>query len=156
PPSMKPVAVVGHTYWLRHFHGDRAVVGRSVHINTHPFTIVGVAPPGFTAFSITAEPDFIVPLTATPVIRSGLPIESLLTSASLSYLTIGRLQPGTTLEQARAQLMTRWPGIRESALPADYTGARRTDFLATELSVTSAAKGSETSLRRQFTRPLAV
>ncbi len=156
PPSMSPVAVVGHTFWLRHFHGDRGVVGRTVRIDTHPFTIVGVAPAGFTGFGIAAEPDLIVPLPATPLINGGRPVESLLASASLSYQTVGRLNPGVTLEQARAHLTALWPTIRESAVPAEYVGARRTDFLATQLWVTSAAKGNEAPLRRQFTRPLAV
>src|SRR5262249_37620564 len=109
----------------------------------------------FTAFGLTAEPDLTVPLAARPLLN-GRSIASLTTSATLSYLVVGRLKPGITLDNARAQLMTIWPAVREAALPPDYAGARRDDFLATRLSVTSAATGNETSLRTRFTRPLVV
>jgi len=142
PPSARPVVVVGHTFWLRHFHGDAAIVGREIRIDTQLFTIVGIAPPGFTGFTITAEPDLTVPLTAAPLL-SARPVSSLLSSASLSFLTVGRLRPGLTLEQARAQLSTIWPAVREAALPPDYAGARRTDFLATRLSVTSGPRATK-------------
>jgi len=155
PPDAHAVVVVGHTFWQQHFHGDPAVVGRTVRIETVPFTIVGVAPPRFAAFGLTSEPDFAVPLTARPLLN-GRPIASLVTSAALSYLVVGRLKPGVTLEQARAQLTAMWPAVREAALPADYTGARRDDFLATRLSVSSAAKGTEAPLRKRFTQPLLV
>ncbi len=43
-----PVAVISYLYWQRRFGGDRGVLGRTVTINRVPFTIVGVAPPGFS------------------------------------------------------------------------------------------------------------
>jgi putative ABC transport system permease protein len=155
PPAAQRVVVVGHTFWQQHFHGDPGAVGRTIRIETVPFTIVGVAPPGFTAFGLTAEPDFTVPLPARPLLN-GRPVASLTSSATLSYLAVGRLKPAISLDQARAQLMTIWPAVRESALPPDYTGARRDDLLATRLAVASAATGNETSLRHRFTRPLVV
>src|SRR5262249_33410500 len=155
PPGAQPVVVIGHSFWQRRFHGDSSAIGRTIRIETVPFTIVGVAPPGFTAFGVTSEPDLTVPLAARPLLN-GRPIASLATSGTLSYLAVGRLKPEVTLEQARAQLATIWPAVREAAVPADFTGARRDDFLATGLAVASAANGNETSLRARFTRPLAV
>jgi predicted permease len=155
PPTANAVVVIGHSFWQQHFHGEVSAIGRTIRIETVPFTIVGVTPPGFTAFGLTSEPDLTVPLTARPLLN-GRPIAGLVSSASLSYLVVGRLKPGVTLDQARAQLTTMWPAVREAALPPDYTGARRDDFLATHLSVSSAAKGNETSLRTRFTRPLVV
>src|SRR5688572_15747633 len=46
-PGAHPVVVLGHRFFLERFGGDRQAVGRSVSINGHPMTIVGVAPPGF-------------------------------------------------------------------------------------------------------------
>ena len=155
PASANGVVVLGYSFWRRHFNGDPAIAGRTVRIENVPFTIVGVAPAGFTAFGLTSEPDLTVPLTARPLLN-GRPIPSIATSPALSYLVVGRLKPGVTLEQARAHLTTLWPAVREAALPPDYTGARRADFLATRLSVASGAKGSETSLRDRFTQPLLV
>ena len=42
-----PYVVLSYAYWHSHFHGDHGVVGRTIAINKHPFTIIGVAPPGF-------------------------------------------------------------------------------------------------------------
>ena len=155
PPAAHAVVVLGHTFWQQHFHGDPTSVGRTIRIESVPFTIVGVAAPRFAAFGLTSEPDLAVPLAARPLLN-GRPIASLATSAALSYLVVGRLKPGVTLEQARAHLTAMWPAVREAALPPDYTGARRDDFLATRLSVSSAAKGSEAPLRTRFTQPLLI
>ena len=43
-----PYIVLGHSLWKRLFGSDPKVVGRTVHLNGHPFTVIGVAPPNFT------------------------------------------------------------------------------------------------------------
>src|SRR5262249_28179741 len=45
-----------------HFQGDRGVVGRTVQLNKHPFTIVGVTPPGFRGTVLIFSPDFFAPI----------------------------------------------------------------------------------------------
>jgi len=47
-PNTHPVVVLGHGLWLRRFNADPAIVGRSVYLNGHPFTVIGVAPERFT------------------------------------------------------------------------------------------------------------
>ena len=69
PPGMQQVAVLGHTFWQRRLHGDPGVLGRTIRVENVPFTIVGVAPPGFTGFGISAEPDVTVPLPAVALIH---------------------------------------------------------------------------------------
>ncbi|MGB2663857.1 MAG: ABC transporter permease, partial [Candidatus Acidiferrum sp.] len=46
-PGADPELVISYGYWLRRFAGDPAVIGRKVRLNNYPFTIIGVAPPGF-------------------------------------------------------------------------------------------------------------
>jgi hypothetical protein len=46
-PNSAPYVVLSYAYWHSHFQNDRGVVGRVVRLNRHPFTILGVAPPGF-------------------------------------------------------------------------------------------------------------
>ena len=136
PPSAAQVVVLGYTYWQRRFHGDLAAIGQQVRIDGAQFTIVGVAPQGFTGLGLTTEPDLTIPLTAVPLLF-GRPVESYGTSASLGIRIVGRLNPDVTLDQARAHLLALWPDVRRAALPPGYTGARRDDFLATSLSVAS-------------------
>jgi hypothetical protein len=56
------VVVLSHQYWQRRFNGSAAVVGTSVRINGHPFTIVEVAPPGFHGTLVESLPDVFVPM----------------------------------------------------------------------------------------------
>ena len=57
-----PYAVLTYAYWHTHFHEDRGVVGRRVLLNKHPFTIIGVAPPGFHGTLLFSSADFFVPM----------------------------------------------------------------------------------------------
>jgi predicted permease len=143
PPSAASVAVIGHTFWERHLAGDAAAIGRTIRIDGAPFTIVGVAPAGFTGLGLVIEPDVTIPLTAVPLL-TGKTISSFATSAS----------PGVTLEQVRAHLATLWPDIKSASVPPGYAGPRREEFLGTRLTVASAATGIESGLRRQFAQPL--
>jgi hypothetical protein len=45
--NSNPYIVLSYAYWRSHFQGDPGVVGRTVQLNKHPFTILGVAPPAF-------------------------------------------------------------------------------------------------------------
>jgi len=155
PATAEPVAVMGYSFWQRHYGGDRSVVGRTVRIENQPFTIVGVAPAGFNGFSIVTEPDLTIPLTAVPLLTGRTP-SSFVASETRNVRMMGRLKASVTLEQARTQLAAVWPSAREAALPPTYSGDRRAEFLSIDLHVTSGATGNDTALRRQYTRPLVI
>jgi predicted permease len=149
------VAVIGYTFWQRHYGGDDSVIGRIVRIEEEPFTIVGVAPKGFTGVGLTIEPDVTIPLTAFPIMTHNPP-RSLMTSASLWVRVTGRLKPGTSLAQARASIEAMWPGLAADTVPPAYAGSQRDRFLGTRVAVASAATGYEPGLRARFTRPLVI
>ena len=150
-----PIAVIGHAFWQRHFNGDPAAVGRTVRVEGTPFTFVGVAPAGFTGLGLTLEIDVAVPLTFVPIVRDVPPREFLNGTVNPISLT-GRLRPGVTIEQARAELTTSWPAILTAVMPPDLAGAPRERFLQTTIQVRDGAKGVEPGLRRRFTQPLVV
>lgn len=88
------VAVIGHDLWQTRFQGDSSVIGRTVRITGVPATIVGVMPDGF-AFPATQE--LWTPLRIDAVgseRRQGMAIQ-----------IFGRLAPGASLDQARAELV---------------------------------------------------
>ena len=57
-----PYVVLAYAYWRSHFAGDRSVVGRTVQLNKSPFTIIGIAPPGFRGTLLFFSPDLFVPI----------------------------------------------------------------------------------------------
>src|SRR5258708_3003687 len=61
-PNSAPYIVLTYDYWHAHFQDDRSVIGRVVQVNKHPFTIIGVAPPGFTGTLVFFNPGFFVPI----------------------------------------------------------------------------------------------
>ncbi len=61
-PSGHPVLVIGHGFFERRFGGDPSVVGRTVSVNSHPMTIVGVAPEGFHGIEVGSAIDVYAPL----------------------------------------------------------------------------------------------
>ena len=65
-PGSAPYIVLTYAYWSTHFLGDRHVVGRTVELSRHPFTIIGVAPPHFHGTVLVYSTDFFVPLVEQP------------------------------------------------------------------------------------------
>src|SRR5262249_44893421 len=93
-PDAPPVAVIGYDVWQSRFAADTAVVGRVVRLGAEQMTIVGVMPRGY-AFPISQ--DVWVPLRID--LRRYAPREG------PSFAGIfGRLAPGFTFDQARAEL----------------------------------------------------
>ncbi len=153
-PNM--VAVLSYPFWLHHLGGDRNAIGREVTVEGHRFTIVGIAPEHFTGLLLTMQADVVVPMTAYPLLYQSAPSTLSQPRGSFWVRTTGRLKPGVTLTQARAALDTLWPDLKAANVPPDFGPAQRQRFLATRLSVQSAANGVEPRLRQTFTQPLIV
>src|SRR5438128_5089883 len=97
------VTVLSHRYWLRRFGGNREVIGRQINLNNVAFTIAGVAPPGFDGtMQVGSSQDVYIPIAWEPQVTGE---RSMMKGAGVWWLRlIGRLKPGTNLEQARATL----------------------------------------------------
>jgi predicted permease len=99
-PNSAPYVVLTYAYWQDRFQGDRGVVGRSVLLNRHPYTIIGVSPPGFVGTFIAFAPNFFVPLVNQ---EHG---DNMLSKRGSRWISevFGRLKPGVTQAQAAADL----------------------------------------------------
>jgi hypothetical protein len=62
-PGAAPFVVLSHATWLRRFGGDSTIVGRSIPINGRPYTVVGVAPQGFTSTEALLRPEIYLPMS---------------------------------------------------------------------------------------------
>ncbi|HEU4630287.1 MAG TPA: ABC transporter permease [Gemmatimonadaceae bacterium] len=105
PGSRIPAVVLSHGLWQRAFGGDSAVVGRTVRINAHPFTVIGVAPRGFRGTSLASAPDLWMTINAWPLTAVGSFTRLDIENTGWGWMQgVGRLAPGTTLAQAQARL----------------------------------------------------
>jgi predicted permease len=104
-PSANPVAVLSYRYWQKRFSGDAGVVGKQINLNNRAFTVIGVTPPGFDGVGqVGATQDVTIPLAMEPQLNVD-PQRSRMYGAGAWWLRImGRLNPGATPEQTRAQL----------------------------------------------------
>ncbi len=98
-----PEIVLSYALWHSYFNGDRAAVGRTVQINKHPFTIVGVAPPDFRGTELFFAPDMWIPIVNTPQILDWYSLEE---RGNHSAWVAGHLKPGVTPAAATSDLNT--------------------------------------------------
>ena len=99
-----PVAVMNYATWQHKYAADPSVVGSTFTLNTHPVTIVGIAPKGFYGDRLTdSPPDFWYPLSMEPIMGAGA--QSLLHRHELNWVyIIGRIKPGTDLKSLQAKM----------------------------------------------------
>ena len=96
-PAAAPVVVVSHHVWEGTYGSDTSLVGATLVIEGHPFTVVGVAPPGFFGETLRGNPpDIWIPLQHELLISNG---NGLLRQPISAWLrVIGRLRPGATID----------------------------------------------------------
>jgi predicted permease len=103
-PSAPPVAVLSHRLWQTTYAADPSVLASTLVIEGHPFTVIGVAPPGFFGETLQSDPpDIWLPLQQEPMMdgEGGL----LHQPVSAWLRMIGRLRPGASI-QAMAPRLT--------------------------------------------------
>jgi predicted permease len=103
-PGAHPVAVVSYGLWRRKFGADPKLVGRTITLNTHRFTVIGVAPAEFRGLRRGLSPDVYVPIQMIAQAWPGREARHL-QSRGFSWLNLmGRLKPGVSRAQAEASM----------------------------------------------------
>jgi predicted permease len=102
-PNSVPEIVLSYALWHSQFNGDPAAVGRTVQINKHPFTIIGVAPPEFRGTELFFAPDFWAPIIDSPQLSDWNSLEE---RGNHNAWAIGHLKPGVTPAAAASDLNT--------------------------------------------------
>jgi predicted permease len=98
PPRGERVVVLGYGLWQRHFGGDRNVIGQTITLYDEPYTVIGVAPKGFTGAELQ-HVDAWVPMSS----QAHRMMSDWATTWDAKWAqVIGRLEPGVTREQVAA------------------------------------------------------
>ena len=155
-PDSRPVVVLSYSFWRSYFDGDRTIVGRTIALNSHAMTVIGVAQPGFDGVELGIPAKVFVPImmkTEMTPHSDGLKDRR----RRLSWVTAyGRLKPSVSLEQAQFSLQplmhsilemeVQQPEFTRSTTPAD-----RQPFLRNRVEL---LPGSENGLREYMRKPL--
>jgi predicted permease len=149
-------AVISHRLWERRFGLDPAVVGRKVTVNDVPFTIVGVAPPGFFGFVNDRKPDLWWPMQMQPLVEPG--VKDLKGLSSWWLRIMARRRPGVSVERAQAEM-----NVIFQQMLADYAAPRtdkwtpteRRNFFERRIELQSGSTGW-TWLNKRFAQPLGI
>jgi predicted permease len=99
-PNSAPYIVLTYAFWHTRFQDDRGVVGRVVQVNKHPFTIVGVTPPGFQGTLLFFSPAFFVPIVNQYQDANALRARG----SRWIFEVIGHLKEGVAPQKAAADL----------------------------------------------------
>jgi predicted permease len=156
PTGAQPVVVISYNYWKRRFGLDPGVVGRKVTLNDFPFTIVGVAPPGFFGIEVGSNPDLWWPVRMTPQVIPG--DQSLNESGRRWLYLTARLKPGVSAEQAQAEVNAVYRRDLNSIAPeqlAGLTQAQRNNYFGRNIQLAAGGTGF-TWLRERVKQPLMI
>lgn len=102
-PGAHPVAVISHRLWTSEFEARRSVLGKTVRVNRHNLTIIGVTPPEFRGAMSGMQCDLWVPFTMGLELGA-IEKETFRDSSLRNVYTFARLAPGIHIGQARAEL----------------------------------------------------
>jgi predicted permease len=157
--SGHPAVVIGYDYWVSRFARDPKVVGRKIHVNNYPMTIVGVSAQGFAGIDPVQAPQIRVPILMKEAMAPEWGWVEMSDRRTRWVQVFARLRPGYTTATAQAPLQTLFRQIRqhEMTLPAakDWSQFHRTEFMRGRLVVTNAAMGYS-GLRNDFSTALVV
>ena len=155
-PDSRPVVVLSYSFWRSYFDGDRTIVGRTIALNSHAMTVIGVAQPGFDGVELGIPAKVFVPImmkTEMTPHSDGLKDRR----RRLSWVTAyGRLKPSVSLEQAQFSLQPLMHSILEMEVQQpeftrNATAADRQLFLRNRVEL---LPGSENGLREYMRKPL--
>ena len=148
-PGVHPVLVLSHAFWQRRFAGSPDIVGRTLSVNGHPFTVVGVARQGFFGTRPGFGPDFWAPLMTVQAVTAGGMAPR---GRGNNYLELmSRLEPGSNVERVQAAATTIYRNwLDEGRVPNGNQGPSKATLQLMP------ARTGYSLLRGQYRQPLLI
>src|SRR5438034_2081975 len=140
-PGASPVAVLSYGYWSRRFGANPQVVGQKIVLNSHPFTVVGVAARGFSGLLKGQNVDVFVPIAMKRELTPGW---NGLVERDIMWLNIfARLKPRMSLKQTEAALQVKYRPLLETGTQSLRNPSQRLRerYLRQHVSLRPAAQG---------------
>ncbi len=154
-PGGHPLVVLAYDYWQTRFAGDPKVLGKSVSVNGHNMTIVGVAQRGFDGVELGFSPSFFVPIQMQ---KETFGNPDMLTDRRTRWVNaFGRMKPGVSVEHAKASFQPFMHSILEMEVKEKaFNNASQYDreqFLRCTMDLLPGSQG-RASLRNDLKTPL--
>ena len=152
-PGAPRVAVITWNAWRERFASDPHVIGETIHINTIPFTVIGVSAPGFFGVDNSSDPEFFIPLhtrTLSVTRREEREREQYLDRNFYWLEMMARLRPGVSIAQAQSVFGEEFQRFAESTATSE-----KDKTALPQLSLQSGATGRFT-LRHVYSKALYV
>jgi predicted permease len=147
-----PIAVASYSWFQRHLNGDPSALGKVIRIQSHDYTLAGVAKPGFSGITVGQSTDLWIPLSMEKAFsRPGW--DGLGNKLFQSLDLIGRLKPGVTSAQADAETNLLFKQIVRSYLGAQPPQKHLDDLAHAIVKLTPGGRGIS-PLRFAFSLPL--
>lgn len=154
--NQHPVAVLQYDFWRNRFAGRKEVIGSKIQLNGSPFTVIGVAAPGFEGTDVGIPTRIWVPVMMKPVITTNW--DAIDDTRDAWFYLIGRLKPGVSMAQAQSALRVTYSQRQQEELKEGIFQKfpdQKERFLKQVFTLIPAAKG-QSSLRERAERPLVV
>jgi len=151
-----PYVVLAYRYWKERWNSDPGVINQTILVNGNPFTIIGVAQPGFDSVIAGTAPDFFVPITMKAQMTPSW--DELEDRRSRWLNIVARLKPGVTTRQAEAGINPLWKSIRAmelQSIPARSQRFRDQFVAQSYLTLLDGSKGFS-PLRQNLRVPLLI
>jgi predicted permease len=146
-PGAHPVAVLGYDLWRNRYGGDPAILGGKILVDEQPFTVIGVAAPGFRGIEVERRVE-----VWAPAMMAGMNVKS---PGTWWLWAVGRRRPEVSPRQVQAALSVLMQQHLHAAYSTSYNAAFRKRALEQRLEVREAGIGLS-MLREEFGRPLSV
>jgi macrolide transport system ATP-binding/permease protein len=114
-----PVAVISYGFWERSLGLDPDILGKTLTLNRTPFTVIGIAPRGFTGTFLGGGPSAWVPMSMHDVVQPGFTWYE--QRRGLFLFAFARLKPGLSMDLAAANLRTIFSRL-EQTFPVENKG----------------------------------
>ena len=140
-PSAPPVAMLSYRAWQQEYGSDPSIIGSNMILDAHPFTIIGITPPGFFGETLRDNPPEIwLPISSEPLFHGA---QSFLPHFQAWLRVIGRLRPGATTNGIADRLTNeiRLYLVNDSGMPAEWMSNIKADLPKQNIKIVAAGTG---------------
>lgn len=154
--NQHPVAVLQYDFWRTRFAGKKSIIGSKIQLNGSPFTVIGVAAPGFEGTDAGIPTKIWAPVMMKPAITTNW--DALDDTRDAWFYLIGRLKPGVSMAQAQSSLRVTYSQRQQEELKGEIFQKfpdQKERFLKQVFSLVPAEKG-QSAIRERAEKPLIV